>query len=117
MELVDTSAWIEHFRQKDSELTERLLEGTVLTHPFVIGELACGNLKHRAATLANFQKLPQSLIATPTEVMHLLESRRLYGRGLGWVDLNLLASALLSGVRLRTHDRRLAQTAAALGLW
>jgi predicted nucleic acid-binding protein len=114
--LADTSVWIDHFRRGRSDLTFRLSEGLVLIHPCVSGELACGNLKGRAAVISDLTALPSATPATDAEVLHLIEERMLWGRGIGWVDAHLLASALLSHSRLWTLDRRLAKAAEDLGL-
>ena len=87
-----------------------------LTHPFVLGELACGNLRNRLSMLADLHALPATLAATNAEVFRLVGERRLWGRGLGWIDVHLLASALLSHCRFWTLDKRLARAAAELGL-
>lgn len=116
MVLVDSSVWIEHFRHTHSELVELLGEGLVLTHPFVCGELACGNLKNRSTILSHLGALPAAKTAAHEEVLQLLNERRLFGLGLGWSDLHLLASGLLSDCQLWTLDKRLAQAATELGL-
>jgi hypothetical protein len=116
MVLVDTSVWIQHFRQSEPVLIDRLSEGLVLMHPFVSGELACGNLRHRLEILSDLHALPPANLASNAEVLRLIEDRRLWGRGLGWVDLHLLASAMLSGCGFWTLDRRLAVAAKELGL-
>jgi predicted nucleic acid-binding protein len=116
MLLADTSVWVQHFRRGDTELADRLSEGLVLMHPFVSGELACGNLKARVQTLSDLSALPSARVASDSEVRHLIETRRLWGRGLGWVDIHVLASALLSHCRFRTLDKKLGEAAAALGL-
>jgi predicted nucleic acid-binding protein len=113
MVLVDTSVWIEHFRVGGTGLAALLNEGSVLTHPFVMGEIACGHLKHRAKTLVDLERLPKAISATHSEVMRLLEDRQLWGRGVGWVDAHLLASALLSNCRFWTLDAKLNAAAAA----
>ena len=115
MILVDTSVWIDHFRKGDRELERLLDEGLVLGHPFVIGELACGNLKNREEILSLLSVLPSASVATHEEALRLLSDRQLPGRGLGWIDVHLPASALLSGATLWTRDRVLETTAAALG--
>jgi predicted nucleic acid-binding protein len=107
MILVDTSVWIDHLRRGDEELSLLLDEGQVLVHPFVIGEVACGSLKRRADIVGHLQRLPRAPVATEAEVLHLLEREELHGRGLGWVDLHLLASARLAAVPLLTRDRAL----------
>jgi predicted nucleic acid-binding protein len=116
MVLADTSVWIQHFRLGEPVLVELLSQGLVLMHPFVAGELACGNLKNRAAVLGDLHALPGSTAASYEEVMRLIEGRRLWGRGLGWIDFHLLASALLSECGFWTLDQRLARTARELGL-
>jgi len=97
-------------------LQDFLSTGQVATHPFVIGELACGNLSNRDEILALLSELPRVSIATHDEVLHLIERHRLTGKGLGWIDLNLLASALISRIPLWTKDRRLATIARTLGI-
>lgn len=113
MVLADTSVWIQHFRQGVPALAALLSEGLVLMHPFVSGELACGNLKNRASVLADLHALPSATLASETEVLQLIEERRLWGRGLGWIDAHLLASALLSHCELWTLDKHLAKAARA----
>jgi predicted nucleic acid-binding protein len=85
-------------------------------HPFVAGEIACGNLKGRAALLSDLNALPLATLASHTEVLRLIEDRKLWGRGLGWIDAHLLASALLSHCQFWTLDKRLTQAAADLGV-
>lgn len=116
MILADTSVWIEHFRQGQPLLAEGLVNGLVLMHPFVSGELACGNLKNRAEVLSDLETLPPAILASNEEAARLLDERRLWGRGLGWVDVHLLASAMLSDCRFWTFDRRLALASEQLGL-
>ena len=116
MILVDTSVWVEHLRRGLPALAEVLDQGLVLVHPFVVGELACGNLENRREILDLLAALPVAVGATDDEVLHLLEERRLMGRGIGWVDAHLLASALLSEAPLWTRDRRLAEAALHLGI-
>jgi predicted nucleic acid-binding protein len=112
--LVDTSLWVEHLRAGSAGLQALLHDGQVLCHPFVMGELACGNLRMRQQVLDLLAALPEARLAEHHEVLHLLDSSHLYGRGLGWVDLHLLASALISGCALWTLDRPLQRVAAAL---
>ena len=116
MTLIDTSVWANHFRTPSAKLLELLDARSVGMHPFVAGELAAGNLKHRSATLADLSLLPQVPLANESEVHHLLESQRLWGTGLGWVDLHLLAAALLAGWKLLTADRALKTAAQRLGI-
>ena len=115
MILVDTSVWIDHLRRGDLELTVALDAGDVLTHPFVIGELACGNLSSRDAILGLLRALPAAQMATGDEVLDFIERRNLMGRGIGYVDVHLLASiALTRGARLLTRDKRLGAIAGDL---
>jgi predicted nucleic acid-binding protein len=116
MVLVDTSVWVEHFRTGLRELRELLDEGEVLTHTFVRGELACGNLKNRVQTLHYMQALPPAEEASQQEIFQLIERRSLSGRGIGWIDAHLLASALLNGCRFWTLDKRLETIAVEAGL-
>jgi hypothetical protein len=116
MVLVDTSVWIAHFRDGQPALAALLSDGLVLMHPFVTGELACGNLKKRTSVLSDLAALPVAARASDTEVMRFVDDRRLWGRGLGWIDAHLLASALLSHCRFWTLDRRLQDAAFELGL-
>jgi predicted nucleic acid-binding protein len=116
MILVDTSVWISHLRKPVRRLAALLTDGLVLVHPFVIREIACGNLQHRNTILANLQELPQARTASHGEVLHLIESHRLWGHGIGWIDAHLLASALVTGCRLWTLDRRLEAVSRRLDL-
>ena len=116
MILVDSSVWIDHFREVVPELVAMLDRGEVTTHPFVVGELACGNLSNRGEMLELLAQLPAASIADHDEVMEFIQSRRLYSRGIGYVDVHLLASVAIDGTRLWTNDRRLQESAAGLGL-
>ncbi len=116
MILVDTSVWVDHLRQNVPLLRDLLEAGQVTTHPFVIGELACGNLAKRAEILALLSSLPRVQIATHSEAMHVVDTNALHGRGIGWVDVHLLASARLSCVPIWTRDRRLQAASKALGI-
>jgi predicted nucleic acid-binding protein len=116
MVLADTSVWIGHLREGQPVLKRLLSEGAVLMHAFVSGELACGNLENRAVIFSDLNSLPLAVNASNAEVMSLLEERRLWGRGLGWIDAHLLASALVTNCRLWTLDKRLAEAASELGL-
>jgi len=116
MVLVDTSVWVSHLRAGNIGLEGLLAEGRIVCHPFIIGELACGNLKKRAEILALLQALPSVVAAEHDEVMGFIDDRRLMGKGLGLIDMHLLASAVLSEVRLWTLDKNLSQAAMQLGL-
>jgi len=115
--LVDTSVWVDHLRSGNATLAGELDGGRVLVHPFVIGELACGTLRNRREVLDLLGRLPSTPTATQDEALDFLEGRRLMGRGIGFVDVHLLAStALAAPARLWTRDRRLAAVATDLGL-
>ena len=117
MILVDTSVWIDHLRAGDAALADALDAGVVCMHPFVLGELACGNLRNRAEILDLLQRLPAAPAATDAEVLEFVEGRVLFGRGIGYIDAHLLAATALTGTgRLWTRDRRLAAVAAEMGL-
>ncbi len=117
MILVDTSIWIDHLRTGQPRLSALLDEGHVLGHAWVTGELAMGTLSQRQEILGLLANLPQARSASETDVMTLIETRRLFGLGIGYVDAHLLAATLLTdGARLWTRDRRLAATASDLGL-
>jgi predicted nucleic acid-binding protein len=114
--LVDTSVWVDHLRADVPRLAELLERGEVLTHPWVIGEIACGHLRARRQLLALLDGLPSVTLATHQEVLVLIERHPLAGRGIGYIDAHLLAAAKLSGCALWTRDRRLAGLAAELGV-
>ena len=116
MTLVDTSIWIDHLRRGDVVLRAALEVGEVMTHPFVIGELACGTLRQRAQILALLAALPMARAATHAEALALVEAHGLGGAGIGWIDIHLLAASRLSRVRLWTRDRRLQAVADRLGV-
>jgi len=114
MVLVDTSVWISHLRDGNAELANLLNDGRVVCHPLIVGELACGNLKDRADILAFLQLLPMSIEAEHEEVLSLIENNRLMGKGMGYVDVHLMTSAVLTGVSVWTLDKQLAQAADGL---
>lgn len=117
MILVDTSVWIDHQRATDARLLATLRGGQVLAHPFVIGELALGQLRFQQAILAQLHMLPQAVVATHDEVMRLIGQHALAGSGIGYVDAHLLAAVRLThGASLWTRDRRLGAVALRLGL-
>ena len=117
MIVVDTSVWVDHLRGSDQALAIALEAGDVLVHPFVVGELACGNLAHRQEVLSLLRALPQAQVASVEEGLAFIEGRQLMGRGIGYVDVHLLASVALDGAAtLWTRDRRLAAVASDLSL-
>ncbi len=114
MVLVDTSVWANHLRKGDIQLEELLLAGEVICHPFVIGELACGNIINRSEILALLQTLPEVPTIDLAEYLYFIEQNHLSGTGIGFVDVHLLSSALLSGIALWTNDKKLKETALKL---
>jgi len=115
--LVDTSVWVDHFRAGHKGLADLLNAGMVLTHPFVVGELALGNLRQRDIVLNTLSDLPHAAVATDTEVLRFIDRQALFGRSIGYVDVHLLAAAQLTlGAELWTNDNRLRDVAAQLGL-
>ncbi len=117
MILVDTSVWIDHLRQRDERLSALLDQGQVLAHPFVIGELALGNLRNRDAIIGALQDLPQAPIATDAEVLGFITGNALHGMGIGYIDAHLLAATRLApGAMLWTRDKRLLAVGMKLGL-
>jgi predicted nucleic acid-binding protein len=113
--LVDSSVWVDHLRRGEPRLERLLDRGLVLTHPWVVGEIALGTLKRRQEVLGLLNALPEAPVAEPAEILVLVEGERLMGRGIGYVDVQLLAAARLASSRLWTRDRRLAAAAEALG--
>ncbi|MDT8398339.1 MAG: type II toxin-antitoxin system VapC family toxin [Pseudomonadales bacterium] len=117
MILVDTSVWIAHLNNGDNQLAWYLQQGQVLMHPFVLGELACGNLRQRQQLLTLLKQLPKCTCATDAEVLFFIERQHLMGKGIGYVDAHLLAAVALDGTSgLWTYDQRLTRAAEELGL-
>lgn len=117
LRLVDTSVWIDHLRKTDPELSQALERNQVLLHPYVLGEIALGSLPKRDATLHALSRLPAAPVAREEEVHRLIEARRLWGTGIGYVDAHLLTSVLLTpGSLLWSRDRKLQDVAASLNV-
>ena len=117
MILVDTSIWIDHLRYNNTTLAGLLNAGRVLTHPFVTGELALGSLKCRVNVLNLLDDLPVATVASAVEVRALIDKQRLYARGVGYVDVNLIASCMLDpGSKIWTSDKRLSALADELSI-
>jgi predicted nucleic acid-binding protein len=115
--LADTSVWIDHLRSGDRLLAELLDQGRILTHPFVVGELALGSLRQRDLVLSSLDDLPHAIVAADEEVRLFIERHRLFGLGIGYIDTHLLAATRLSpDTRLWTRDRRLRMAAESLEL-
>lgn len=117
MLLADTSIWVDHLRYGNKKLQQHLIEGRIVIHPFIIAELALGSLRDRDQTLALLDLLPQIRAAHMHEVRQLIESQRLYNRGIGLIDANLIASALINPPTLLwTRDKPLRKIAEALNI-
>lgn len=116
MVLVDTSIWIDHFRSGHTTLATLLNEGAAAIHPFIIGELACGNLKNRKEIISLLHALPHTEKAGDDEVLFFIEKHQLMGLGIGLIDIHLLASCHLVNAKLLTNDKRLRQAADNLGI-
>lgn len=117
MVLVDTSVWIDHFRKHDDVLAELLIKNNVLTHPFVRGELALGNLRQRDIILNLLDNLPQAGVAYSEEINFFIEKNALFGLGIGLIDVHLLASAKIAqNTMLWTRDKKLMSAAVRLNL-
>ncbi len=116
MVIVDTSIWIEHLREGNRRLERLLLNAEVMCHPFIIGELACGNMKNRNVFLSLVKTLPQVPAVTLDELIYFIEQNKLTGTGIGFVDAHLLASAQLSGTLLWTSDKQLKTAAIELNI-
>ncbi len=117
MILVDTSIWIDHFRNADADLINLLQNAEVLAHPFVIGEIALGNSRNRGVVIGLLSALPRAVIATDAEVLRLIDVNTLFGQGIGYVDSHLLASTKLTqSSSIWTRDKRLRAVANRLSL-
>jgi len=117
MVLVDTSVWIDHLRSGNAKLSTLLNEGNVAIHPFIIGELACGNLKNRKEIISLLHALPHIAKADDDEVLFFIEKHNLMGLEIGLIDCHLLASCKLGKAQLLTQDKRLRDASKCLGLW
>jgi predicted nucleic acid-binding protein len=116
MVLVDTSVWVSHLRDGKVGLEKLLIDGEVVCHPFIIGELACGNLKNRYEILTHLQSLPMTILAEDDEVLKFIENNQLMGKGLGYIDIHLIASAVLTDVPLWTLDKTLDKFTKKIGI-
>jgi hypothetical protein len=114
MVLVGTSVWVDHFRKGLPELAAQLEAAAVVCHPFVLGELACGNLRNRREIIELLQTLCTCPVAAHEEILQFIESNHLMGLGLGYIDVHLLASAKLTNLPLWTLDRPLQSAATRL---
>ncbi|MCF6291156.1 MAG: type II toxin-antitoxin system VapC family toxin [Desulfobacterales bacterium] len=116
MILVDTSVWVNHLRAGEQHLEKLLFDGDVVCHSHIIGELACGNIKNCKEIISLLQSIPTSPQIEFQEYLYFVEKNKLYGKGIGFVDIHLLASAQLGQIPLWTKDKRLKAAASELGL-
>ena len=117
MILADTSIWIDHLRSENKEMRTLLNQGQIAIHPFIVAELALGSLRERTKTLALLDLLPQVRVAQLKEVRLTIETRRLYGLGIGLTDAHLIASVFINPpMLLWTKDKRLRRVAEGLGI-
>jgi predicted nucleic acid-binding protein len=116
MVLVDTSVWISHLRYGNSKLQNLLEDSRVVSHPFIIGELACGNLSNRAEIISLMQSLPMLDVVEQEELLLFIEHNQMMGKGLGFVDVHLVAAAILAGIPLWTRDKKLKQACSRLNI-
>ena len=116
MVLVDTSIWVTHLRQGSRKLEKLLMDAEVMCHSFIIGELACGNLKNRIEIISLLQSLPMTPTIEIDEILFFIDQNNLMGKGVGFVDVHLLASVQLIGIPLWTADKRLKSAADQLKL-
>jgi predicted nucleic acid-binding protein len=116
MVLVDTSVWVSHLRHGNPKLQEMLQEGKVVSHPFIIGELTCGNISNRVEIISLMQSLPMLDIVEHEELLLFIEHNKMMGTGLGFVDVHLMAAAILAGIPLWTQDKSLKQACSRLSI-
>ena len=116
MVLVDTSVWVSHLRDGNADLEKLLSDGEAVCHPFIVGELACGNLKNRHEILTYLQSLPMTILAEDEEILKFIENNQLMGKGLGYIDIHLIASAALTDVPLWTLDKTLDKFTKKIGI-
>ena len=113
--LADSSVWIDHLRRGNAALVRALQAGSIVVHPFVIGELACGSMRRRSEVLAELGRMPRIAAVEHEEVMALVEGHRLAGTGIGWIDAHLMAAAVIARAELWTLDRSLRDAWSRIG--
>ena len=116
MVLVDTSVWVSHFRHGNSRLQKLLKQSRIVSHPFIIGELACGNISNGTEIISLIQSLPMLDAVEHEELLLFIVHNKMMGRGLGFVDVHLMAAAMLAGIPIWTQDKKLKQACSRLGI-
>jgi predicted nucleic acid-binding protein len=117
MILIDSSIWMDHFRQKNSELIDLARGKAILCHPFVVGEIAMSSFAQREIILSDLSDLPQAIVAFDDDVQKFVTRHKLFSLGIGYIDAHLLVSAQLTpGTHFWTKDKRLLAAAEKLGL-
>lgn len=111
MVLVDKSIWIDHFQKGNSNLKKLLYDSEVVIHPYITGELACGNLSNRREILSLLESLPKTYVISQEEILEFITINRLYGQGVGIVDIHLIASSLLDSLKIWSMDKSLIRVA------
>ena len=114
--LVDTSVWIKHLREGDQNLTRLLEQGLVASHPFIIGEIACGDIKNRYEIISLINDLPSTDVLDHSDIMEFIENRKIMNKGIGYIDVHLLGSVLVSDTRIWTFDKALKKMAFQLSV-
>ena len=116
MVLVDTSIWVDHLRSGHPHLTALLIRNAVSAHPWIVGEIACGNIQNRAEVLKRLRMLPPVTVAREDEVLFFIEKHQLMGKGIGYIDAHLVAAAIAQGLKFWTRDKRLIAAVGGLGI-
>ena len=109
--LVDTSVWINYLREGDPNLSQLLEQGLVACHPFTVGEIACGGIKNRREIINLLNDLPSVVTLDHSDILDFIENRKIMNKGIGYVGIHLLGSALVSDTPLWTFDKALKKIA------
>lgn len=117
MILADTSIWVDYLRSANPEMEQRLADGRIVIHPFIVADIALGSLRNRRKVMNGMEALLEVRVAQLSEVRHMIEAHSLYSKGIGLTDVHLIASCLLTpGTQLWTRDSAMEKTARGLGI-